>query len=33
MSADISSFYLKNTMKRYEYMKLPMENIPDEIIL
>ena len=32
MCADISSFYLNNPMNRYEYMKLPLEIIPVEII-
>ena len=32
MCADMASFYLKNTMNRYEYMKLSLENIPEEII-
>ena len=30
--ADISNFYLNNPMKIYEYMKLPLEIIPEEII-
>ena len=32
MCADIANFFLKNIMDRYEYMKLPLENIPKEII-
>ena len=32
MCADISNLYLKNTMYRYEYMKLTLEIIPEEII-
>ena len=32
MCADIANFYLNNPMDRYEYMKLPMEIIPEEII-
>ena len=32
MCADIANFYLKNTMVIYEYMKLPLEIIPSEII-
>ena len=32
MCADIANFYPKNPMKRYEYMKLTMEIIPEEII-
>ena len=32
MRADIASFYLNNCMDRYEYMKLPPEIIPAEII-
>ena len=29
---DISNFYLKNLMDRYEFMKLPLDIIPEEII-
>ena len=32
MCADISNFYFRNTMNRYEYIKLPLEIIPEEII-
>ena len=32
MCADIANFYLNNPMYRYEYMKLPLEIIPEEII-
>ena len=32
MCADIANFYLNNPMNRYEYMKLPLEIIPEEII-
>ena len=32
MCADISNFYPNNPMNRYEYMKLPLEIIPEEII-
>ena len=32
MCADIDNFYLNNPMIRYEYMKLPLEIIPQEII-
>ena len=32
MYADIANFYLNNPMDRYEYMKLTLENIPEEII-
>ena len=32
MCADISNFYLNNSMNRYEYMKLPLDIIPEEII-
>ena len=32
MYAEISNFYLNNPMDRYEYMKLPLEIIPEEII-
>ena len=31
MCADIASLYLNNLMNRYEYMKLPLEIIPEEI--
>ena len=30
--ADIAKFYLNNPMKIYEYMKLPLDIIPEEII-
>ena len=29
MCSDISNFYLNNPMDRYEYMKLPLEIIPE----
>ena len=32
MCAEISNLYPNNPMKTYEYMKLPLENIPEEII-
>ena len=32
MCADIYNFYLKNPMSMYEYMKLPLDIIPEEII-
>ena len=32
MCADVFYFYLNNPMNRYEYMKLPLEIIPEEII-
>ena len=32
MCADIANFYLKNPMERYEYTKLPLDNIPEDII-
>ena len=32
MCADIANFYLNNLMERYEYMKLPLDIIPEEII-
>ena len=32
MCADMANFYLKNLMNRYDYMKLPLEIIPEEII-
>ena len=32
MCADISNFYITNLMNRYEYMKLPLDIIPEEII-
>ena len=32
MWSDISNFYLKNTKDWYEYMKLPLDITPDEII-
>ena len=32
MCEDISNFYLINPVNRYEYMKLPLEIIPEEII-
>ena len=32
MCADIANFYLKKPMDRYEYMKLPLDIIPEEII-
>ena len=32
MCADIANFYLNNIMNRYEYMKLPLDIIPEEII-
>ena len=32
MCADMARYYLKNPMDRYEYMKLPLDIIPEEII-
>ena len=32
MCAAIANFYHNNTMDRYEYMKLPLDIIPEEII-
>ena len=32
MCADISNFYLNSPMDRYEYMKIPLDIIPEEII-
>ena len=32
MCADISNFYINNPMNRYEYMKLQLDIIPEEII-
>ena len=32
MCADIANFFLNNPMDRYEYMKLPLDIIPEEII-
>ena len=32
MCADIANFYLNNPMNRYEYMNLPLDNIPEKII-
>ena len=32
MCADIANFYLNNPINRYEYMKLPLEIIQEEII-
>ena len=32
MYEDIANFYLNNPMNRYEYMKLPLDIIPEEII-
>ena len=32
MCADIANFYLNNIMNRYEYMKLPLDIIPEEFI-
>ena len=32
MCADIANFYINNRMNRYEYMKLPLDIIPEEII-
>ena len=32
MRAEKSNFYIKNPMNRYEYMKLPLDIIPEEII-
>ena len=32
MSIDIKNFYLATPMKRYEYLKLKLCNIPEEII-
>ena len=33
MVADIKDFYLNTEMKRYEYMKLKLDIIPEEIVL
>ena len=33
MSLDISNFYLMTPMKRYEYMHMKLEDIPEEIIV
>ena len=33
MSLDISNFYLMTPMKRYEYMRMKLEDIPEEIIV
>ena len=32
MCADIANFYLNNPMNRYEYTKLPLDIILEEII-
>ena len=32
MCADISNFYLNSPMDRYDYMKLPLDIMPEEII-
>ena len=32
MCTDIANFYLNNPMDIYEYMKLPLDIIPEEII-
>ena len=32
MMADIKNFYLTMPLKRYEYVRLKLTNIPDEII-
>ena len=32
MGIDIKDFYLNNKMKRFEYMKIPMSMLPDDII-
>ena len=32
MCPDIANFYLNNPMNRYEYVKLPLDIIPEEII-
>ena len=32
MCADMANFYLNNPMNRYEYMKLPLDITPEEII-
>ena len=32
MCADIANFYLNNSMGSYEYMNLPLDIIPEEII-
>ena len=32
MTMDIKDFYLNNPMERYEYMRIPMKDIPDVII-
>jgi hypothetical protein len=31
MVVDIKDFYLKTPLERYEYMRLPLTLIPDEI--
>ena len=31
MCADIANFHITNTLDKYEYMKLPLEIIPEEI--
>ena len=32
MTADVKDFYLNTPMPTYEYMRLPIQVIPDEII-
>ena len=32
MCADMTNFYLNNPMNKYEYMKLPLDIIPEEMI-
>ena len=32
MTADVKDFYLNTPMPTYEYMRLPIQIIPDEII-
>ena len=32
MCADIAKFYINNPMNRYEYMKLPLDIITEELI-
>ena len=32
MTGDIKNFYLNNPLKRYEYLRLRLSDLPDEII-